>query len=84
MFQKGEKVFINKSVYGSYAGKGTVEAVCSAPEDLSRYFKEPHPFFPTYLTWLKKNKTVYVVNIENIGTAGFLRQELSKQEGETS
>ncbi|MCD8509572.1 MAG: hypothetical protein LRY73_06600 [Bacillus sp. (in: Bacteria)] len=79
MFKLGEKVFVNKSVSGNYAGKGTIEAVCSTPEELGRFFQEDHPYFSTYLSWIMKNKKVYVVKIENIGHAGFLSQELSKE-----
>ncbi|RNA69377.1 hypothetical protein [Alteribacter keqinensis] len=80
MFKSGDTVYVNKHGRSEYVGKGTVKEACKTPEELQRYFSETHPFFDTYTSWIQKGKTIYIVDLEsNIGTAGFLEQELSHE-----
>ncbi|UCZ54140.1 hypothetical protein LGQ02_05090 [Bacillus shivajii] len=80
MIKVGDTVYVNKLGRSEYVGKGTVQDICTDIQDLDRFFDESHPFHSTYLSWLKKGKDIYIVDLEsNIGKAGFLVQELSHE-----
>ncbi|WP_026689705.1 hypothetical protein [Alteribacter aurantiacus] len=80
MFQAGETVYVNKHGRTEYVGKGTVMDTCTEEQDLEKYIKETHPFYDTYMSWIRKGKTLFIVDLENnIGIAGFLEQELSHE-----
>ncbi|WP_096188040.1 hypothetical protein [Evansella halocellulosilytica] len=80
MFNVGDTVYVNKHGRSEYVGKGKVKDICSEREELEKYFKESHPFYSTYVSWVKNNKTIYIVDLEsNIGLAGFLEQELTHE-----
>ncbi|WP_096435140.1 hypothetical protein [Alteribacter populi] len=80
MFQVGDSVFVNKHGRSEYVGRGTVQDICEEITELDRYFNESHPFYSTYMSWIKSKKAIYIVNLEsNIGQAGFLERELSHE-----
>ncbi|TMW73391.1 hypothetical protein [Alteribacter natronophilus] len=80
MFTVGDIVYVNKQGRSSYVGKGNVTAVCRTLTELHEYFQEEHPFYDTYVSWIKKEKSVYIVELESsIGKAGFLEEELTHE-----
>jgi hypothetical protein len=78
VFTVGDLVYVNKQERSNYAGKGTVTAICNTIPEVHEYFQDSHPFYDTYVSWIKSEKSVYVVELEsNIGKAGFLKSELA-------